>query len=256
MSAHDVLLVHGGGCGSWCWEPMLPFLRAHAVTLDLPPIEVRTPEGRRSQPPGLFDLTVSDWADTALATLDEREIERAVLVGHSLGGLTIAEVARRAPERVERLVFVSAAVPPEGGCVLDTLPKELRDMSRSALENVRTARSFGEGEVMPEEMVRGLFCSDMNEEQARFMVGHFGNEVVGIVGERVTRAGIPTDLPKTYVKLVEDQVLVPAMQDELIANLRESPGGAVDVVEVDAGHMAMISRPERLAAALDAIAGG
>jgi pimeloyl-ACP methyl ester carboxylesterase len=247
-----IVLVHGGGCGAWCWEPMTPHLQAPFVVVDLPPVEVRRPATRRAQPDGLFDLTVSDWADATLEFCDARGVERAVLVGHSLGGLTIAAVAARAPARVARLVFVSAAVPPEGGCVLDTLPPELATMSRDAMERLRWDRSFGDGDAMPEDLVRQLFCSDMDDEQTAFMLDHFGNEVVGVIAERVSRAGIPPALPKTYVKLRDDCVLTPAVQDELIANLRTSPGGPVEVVEVAAGHMAMISRPALLAETLDA----
>ncbi len=40
--------------------------------------------------------------------------------------------------------------------------------------------------------------------------------------------------------------MVPAKQDRFVANL-----GGADVVDLDAGHMAMISRPAELAAILD-----
>jgi hypothetical protein len=70
----------------------------------------------------------------------------------------------------------------------------------------------------------------------------------------VSRAGIPPDLPKTYVRLARDQSLAPELQDVLIANLRDSPGGDVDVVELDTGHDVMISAPEVLAGVLNRVA--
>jgi pimeloyl-ACP methyl ester carboxylesterase len=53
------------------------------------------------------------------------------------------------------------------------------------------------------------------------------------------------------VKLLRDAVIPPALQDEMIAHL-----GRVDVVELDAGHDAMISQPEALASLLDELASG
>ncbi|MDQ1520197.1 MAG: hypothetical protein QOI55_1270 [Actinomycetota bacterium] len=250
----QVVLVHGGGHGSWCWEPMLAHLRTDVVAVDLPPVIVRSAPGRLAQPPELFDLTVVDFATAVLDAADERGIDRFVLVGHSLGGLTIAAVAQRAPGRVAHLVFVSAAVPPEGGCVLDTLPDELRAMAKEALDRAINERSLGGGAVLPEPMLRDMFCNDMDEVQTRFVLDRFGNEVVGVIGERVSRAGIPPDLPKTFVKLSRDQSLPPPLQDRLIGNLEASPGGRVDVVELNAGHDVMISRPELLAGALNRIA--
>lgn len=67
------------------------------------------------------------------------------------------------------------------------------------------------------------------------------------------RAGIPALLPKTYVRLLRDQALEPATQNEQIANLRASPGGAVTIVELDSGHDVMISNPSPLAAILSAL---
>jgi pimeloyl-ACP methyl ester carboxylesterase len=246
-----LVLVHGGSCGAWCWEPLLPHVGGEVLAVDLPPAEVRRAETRFTSPEALFDLTVADFADAVLAAVDERGLERFVLAGHSLGGLTIAEVARRAPERVAHLVFVSAAVPPEGGAVVDTLPPEIADMARDAIAHAMEERVLGGAVGLPEEMQRTMFCNDLDESQARFVLDHCGTEVLGVVGENVTRAGIPPELPKTFVKLWRDQSLPPDNQDQLIANLRASPGGAVDVVEIDAGHMVMISRPDALAAMLE-----
>ena len=39
----------------------------------------------------------------------------------------------------------------------------------------------------------------------------------------------------------------------MIANLRESPGGEVEIVELDSGHNVMISHPRELAAVLGPI---
>jgi pimeloyl-ACP methyl ester carboxylesterase len=246
-----LVLVHGGGCGSWCWEPLLPYLSGAVLAVDLPPVEVRRVATRFTAPDALYDLTVADFADATLAAIDERGWSRVVLAGHSLGGLTIAEVARRAPERVAHLVFVSAAVPPEGGAVVDTLPPEIGAMARDAIAHAMTERSIGGAAGLPEEMQRTMFCNDLDEVQARFVVDHCGTEVLGVVGEQVSRAGIPPELPKTFVKLGRDQSLPPDNQDQLIENLRGSPGGPVEVVEIDAGHMVMISRPDALAAVLE-----
>jgi hypothetical protein len=99
-----------------------------------------------------------------------------------------------------------------------------------------------------------MFCNDMTGEQQRFVLDRIGTEVVGVLAEDVSRKGIPPALPKTYVKLLQDQSLAPPDQDRLIANLRDSPGGDVEVIELDSGHDAMVSHPQELAAVLDELA--
>jgi hypothetical protein len=158
------------------------------------------------------------------------------------------------PDRAAHLVFVSAAVPPEGGSVVETLPGALAEITRDAIDRAMQSRSLDEGLALPEEMQRFMFCNDLDEEQSQFVLDHCGAEVVSVVGEAVSRAGIPPALPKTYVKLLQDQSLSPDLQDQLVRNLEAVPGGRVDVVEVDAGHMAMISEPAALAEVLIGIA--
>jgi pimeloyl-ACP methyl ester carboxylesterase len=246
------VLVHGGAHGAWCWEPTLPHLVGEVLAVDLPPKSVRGEPGRRDSVHELRTLTIDDFATSALADIDAAGFDRFVLVGHSMGGLTISELARRVPERIERLVYVSCIVPPEGGSAVDALPAELRDMTRDAIDQALRGNGNPVGDI-DEAMARVMFCSDLDEEQTQFVLDRLGTEAAGILGEPVTRAGIPPELPKTYVKLLQDQALPPDLQDTLIDNLRASPGGEVDVVTIDAGHDVMISRPKELADVLNAI---
>ena len=244
------VFVHGGAHGAWCWEPLLPFVDGDALAVDLPPKSVRGGSRRLEPVPELRTLTVGDFADSVLRDVDAAGIERFVLVGHSMGGLTISEIAGRVPDRVEHLVYVSCMVPPDGASAIDALPEEMRDMTREAVEG---ARHGGDNPIggLDEQTTRLMFCNDMDEEQTRFVLDRTGTEAAVILAEPVSRAAIPADLPKTFVKLLRDQSLPPDHQDVLVQNLRDSPGGDVDVVTIDAGHDVMISRPKELAEVLN-----
>jgi pimeloyl-ACP methyl ester carboxylesterase len=246
-----IVLVHGGAHGAWCWAPLEQHLAGPVLAVDLPPTAIRgVPDV--APPPETATLTVADMADAVLRGADEAGFERFVLVGHSLGGLTIAEVARRAPDRVTHLVFVSCIAPPEGQSSIDALPPDLRELAAAAVAD--TVLAGGAVARLDEATIRRMFCNDMDEEQTRFVLDHCGTEVPSLLAERVTRQAIPSTLPKTYVRLLRDQSLVPDTQDEQIGALRASPGGAVDVVELDTGHDVMISAPDALARVLSGIA--
>jgi pimeloyl-ACP methyl ester carboxylesterase len=244
------VLVHGGAHGAWCWERLLPFLDGDALAVDLPPKSVRGGPQRHEPLPELRTLTIADFADSTLGDVEAAGFERFVLVGHSMGGLTISEVARRVPDRVEHLVYVSCMAPPEGASAIEALPEDLRAMTREAVEE---ARHGGDNPIggLDEQTTRAMFCNDMDEEQTRFVLDRTGTEAAGVLAEPVSRVGIPPELPKTFVKLLRDQSLPPDHQDVLAQNLRDSPGGEVDVVAIDAGHDVMISRPKELADVLN-----
>src|SRR5215475_8528476 len=120
-STLPLVLVHGGAHGAWCWEPTQRHLAARSLAIDLPPKAVRgvATDALDARPPELLSVGVREFADSALADVDAAGFERFVLVGHSMGGLTIGELARRVPERIAHLVFVSCLVPPEGGSIID-----------------------------------------------------------------------------------------------------------------------------------------
>jgi pimeloyl-ACP methyl ester carboxylesterase len=248
-----IVLVHGGAHGAWCWEPLLPHLEGRAVAVDLPPKEVRGGAPREGFPASLSTVGIDEFACSVIADVDAARLERFVLVGHSMGGLTIAEVALRIPERIVHLVFVSCIAPPEGRTMVDGLPIELQEMTRAALARARAGDVAALGIGSDEALQRHMFCNDMDESQARFVLDGCGPEAPTPFEQVVRRTGIPPELPKTYVRLLRDQALTPADQDAQIANLRASPGGELRIVELDTGHDVMVSRPALLAEVLNQI---
>ena len=226
-----LVLVHGGGLGAECWDPMLPFLSTPALALDLP--------GRGRHPADLTSLTIGDFVDSAVRDIEEADLDDVVLVGHSLAGLTIPGVAARLPDRIRRLVFVSCTVPRDGESTYDTLDPEVQALSDGNDPDTVLA-------PLPPEIAREVFCNDMNDEQIEFTVSLLIPEAPRVVYEPMDLHRMPADIPRTWVRLLQDLIVVPAKQDRFVANL-----GGADVVDLDAGHMAMISRPAELAAILD-----
>jgi pimeloyl-ACP methyl ester carboxylesterase len=255
-----VVLVHGGSHGAWCWEPMLPFLDGPVLAVDLPPKRLRVapiPPVDAALAAELAALKISDLAESIVADAEHAGFHRFVLVGHSMAGLSIPEVARRVPDRVEHLVFVSASIPPEGGCVIDTLPAEVREITRDAIARADvTGGAAGETGVLDGETARSMFCNDMDEDRTRFVLDRLCPESINLITETVSRLGVPASLPKTYVRLARDQSLPPDTQTQMIANLEQSPGGTVDAVELDSGHDVMVSHPRELAAVVGSVAAG
>lgn len=256
MPALPVVLVHGGGHGAWCWARVLEHLRAPALAVDLPPKAVRGGPQRFADLPELRTLTVADFATSVLADADAAGIGRFVLVGHSLAGITIPEVARREPGRVAHLVFVSCAVPPEGASVLDNLEGDVAEMARRNLAAALDAPpgAAPTGPSLTDDALRQMFGTDLDDAAMQLVLDHFGAEVMPVLDEPVSRAGVPPDLPKTWVRLLRDATVSVAEQDRNIGHLEASPGGTVDVVDLDTGHDAMLSRPVELAAIVDRIA--
>ena len=99
-TGEPLVLLHSGVCDRRMWEPQWASLseRFRVVRPDLRGF------GDTPLPPGRFSFV----ADT-LELLDHLGVQRASVVGSSLGGRVALELATSAPDRVERLVLLCSA---------------------------------------------------------------------------------------------------------------------------------------------------
>jgi pimeloyl-ACP methyl ester carboxylesterase len=97
-----LLLIHGIGDSSDSWRPVLDALARHHTVIapDL------LGHGRSEKPRA--DYTIAGFANGMRDLLTLLGVERATVVGHSLGGGVAAQFAYQYPERCDRLVLVSS----------------------------------------------------------------------------------------------------------------------------------------------------
>ena len=103
------VLVHGAWHGAWCWEKVLPLINAagHAVdTIDLP--------GLGEDKTAIADVTLDSYV-SAVTDLIETIGKPVVLVGHSMGGMVITQVAEKIADKVDTLIYLTAFSPKNGG---------------------------------------------------------------------------------------------------------------------------------------------
>lgn len=96
-----VLLISGLGYSNWCWHDLQTRLGAthRVVSFD------NRGTGRSDKPPAPYSIPM--MATDALQVMDALGIERAHVVGHSMGGYISQQLALQNPERVQSLTLVS-----------------------------------------------------------------------------------------------------------------------------------------------------
>jgi pimeloyl-ACP methyl ester carboxylesterase len=132
-SGPAVILLHGLGADTSSWAPTVAPLAAkfHVIVPD------QIGFGRSDKP--LLNYRVATLVDFLDAFMKQVGVERASLVGNSLGGFTAAAYALAHPEKVERLVLVDAAgfsVPK------DFDPRTLSALNASTREQAKTILSL------------------------------------------------------------------------------------------------------------------
>ena len=107
-----LLLITGLGADASSWGMQLPRLAAHfrVITFD------NRGAGRSETPPGPY--STAEMARDAVALLDHLGIERAHVVGWSLGSLIAQELALSHGDRVHRLALLSTFARPDATIAL------------------------------------------------------------------------------------------------------------------------------------------
>ena len=237
MEWPGLVLVHGGAHAADCWDPTVAELSRQ--TPGLPVLAIDLP-GRGSRPADLATVTIADWVNSAVADIDDAGLGDVVVVGHSMGGLTVPGiVGKLGAARVREMILVAAFVPPQGSSVVQTLRGPLAPLARSA---GRIHRSF----PMPKSLARFAFCNGMTREQRALTLSRLCMESPNVIFEPADRSDLPGEVPRTWIMTLADHALSVRQQLDAIKSL----GGVDTMICVDACHDVMFSRPRWLATAL------
>jgi len=229
--------------GAWCWEKVVPLLRKagnSVIALDLPGMSPADSIAAK-------DVTLKMVADF-VAGVVRAQAERVVLVGHSMGGLTIGEAAERVPDHLVGLVYLSAVLLPSGETMFGELEHlgRLEHAERLRFDDSMEAATISEdGTVMmcnkavaPELFYNLCDPDDVERAVARLVPQPIkpGLEPTTVTPQRFGR------VPRAYIECLRDHALPLAIQRLLQRNWPCDP-----VFTMDTDHSPFFCAPDELA---------
>jgi pimeloyl-ACP methyl ester carboxylesterase len=225
-----VVFIHGAGGTHQHWLYQVRDVpRSPSYAVDLPG------HGRSEGPGRDTMLAYGDWL---VAFLDKAGIDRAVLVGHSMGGGIALDVALRHPDRAAGLGLVAT------GARLRVAPAILDGILQHHEATVRLICNWSFGPEAAPEMAR-LGRRQMGETPAEVLYGDFAAcdafDVIGRLGEIIA--------PTFVLCGTQDRMTPP----KYATYLRDSIAGATLHLVEGAGHMVMVERPPAMSQALAAL---
>ncbi|MFD7963926.1 alpha/beta hydrolase [Streptomyces zaomyceticus] len=275
--------VHGGSSNARAWGPLQNELallghRSHAVDLpghgdlaDIPAAYYRQPQdiaALAAAPSPVRGVTLRDNVRHVVDTLRRLAASGPiVLVGNSLGGLTITAVANAVPELLDRVVYLSAlclgdpAMLTEAWNVVDD---NLLDaaVARIAVPDVRdpgvVRLNWRAAHADPEVFaaLKAAVMADSTDHQFRLLLDSMDPDETYAAMEpgALIRADTWGRVPHTYVRLSDDRSLTPAVQDHMIRTADAlTPHHPFDVHTLAASHVGYFSRPRLFAELLTSL---
>jgi pimeloyl-ACP methyl ester carboxylesterase len=118
----SLIFIHGWSCDSRYWQKQLSAFSNNyqVITIDL--------AGHGNSSLGRLDYTMISFAKDVKAVIEKDNINQAILIGHSMGGGVMAEVARIMPENVVAIIGI------------DTLQNVAEELPQKTLDEM--AESF------------------------------------------------------------------------------------------------------------------
>lgn len=274
------MLVHGTHSAGAFWMPIARelTLRGHrAVMVDQPRhgAEAFVPESYQRQDLDAMAVEPSPLKGLGLDDYEARvtgAVRRAahngpvVLVGHSLGGVSVSRVGDAVPHLLHHLCYMAAFCPsrtlptadactaaPENADAVSPVELTVGDPDRLGVLRL----NFRTGDSRALALLKEMICADYPDADfRRILAGMQTDEpIAAYAGRAVGRADRWGRVPRTYLRFGQDRTIATALQDRMVAEADVlTPGNRFRVHDFpEASHVGPLN-PASVAEALDALA--
>jgi pimeloyl-ACP methyl ester carboxylesterase len=224
VEARNVVLVHGAWADGSSWSEVIPRLQAAGLHVTA----VQNP--------------LTSLADSVAATRRALALQDGptVLVAHSWGGTVISETGM--DPKVLALVYVAARAPDAGE---DFVALSSRFPTTPVRAGVQEHDGFT---TISEQAFLKYFANGVPQDKARVLYAVQEPAAASLFGGRTTAAAWHTK-PSWYAVSKLDETIAPDLE-RFLANRMKAK-----TVELEAGHLSLVSHPKEIADLILAAAG-
>lgn len=227
-----IILVHGAWGNALNWVAITPALRDaghEVVALDLPGHGAHPPSGAIGQ---------AEYVAAVGEVLAKGG--PAMLVGHSMGGIVVAQAAARWPDSVAKAVFVAALLPRDGESLLDLI----RSQETPGVQPFVRPGPVPGTTILDPGAASALFPEARPRAAAAAMAAMSPQSNKAQTDKAIIGPGLMR-VPRAYVLCEHDLVVTPALQRRMLA---ATPCDGVFPLQT--GHVPQLTEPAALSGIL------
>lgn len=199
------VLVHGAWSGAYAWDKVAPLLEAEGeqvITVELPA------HGKDDTP--VAQATLQSYVDKVAEAVTAQS-GQVILVGHSMGGIVISEVADSIPDRITTLVYLAAYLPQDGQTLLQLSEQDSESLVGANLE---FSEDFSRASVAEGKIVE-IFCADCDEADQQRLVERHRAEPSDPLGTPASLTERFKQVPKVYIETTQDRAVGNLLQKSM-----------------------------------------
>ncbi len=239
--AETLILLHGNSANVWWWESFAALMppRFHIIAID----QRGHGDSEWVRPPA---YSPAGYADDLARFIAERGLKRPVVIGHSMGGVSVLAFLERYPERARAAVAIDVAVTSSRG--RDRFLRRLRALPTVAYADLATAKARfrlmpSEGAIAPAILNRIAEQSLGRTDDGRYTLKFDRESFFGSDGIEVLDAIRSARVPLLLIRGGLSKIMT---AEGARHALESNPQARLEVI-AGAHHHLLLERPDALA---------
>lgn len=223
------VLVHGAWADESAWSAIRNELakNANVVVVNLPAHGADNTYGA--------GIGLNDYVKVVSSAVGKVK-GKAILVGHSMGGAVISQVAENMPGKIDKLIYVSAYLP-QNGESLESINKGF--YGNKAIEIFEFNADYSLISVK-KDAIPAVVCDDCSEEMKSMLKKYHRAEPTKGFNDVVKLGKAFESVPKYYISTKKDNAVPYALQQKMI----KANGSIRKVYEMETSHLPFVVKPQ------------
>jgi len=237
-----IIMVHGSWHWGACFEKVSNLLAEAGYAVTTPDLKSHGYDKSR------YDSfsTMGEYVQPVEKILQESK-EPVVLLGHSMGGTTLTYLGEKYPDKISKLIYLTAFMVPQGKTVLDYTKADATNPKKKEILAIVKLVGDGRGlelDTTRRDLVKAAFYGDCSDHDVNIAIKNcvpITSTVPYAVVSDITadRFG---KIPRVFIECTMDKAIPIESQRQMVADV---PGAKV--VSIDTSHSSFFSRPAELA---------
>lgn len=222
------VLVHGAWSDESAWGFVRNELakRANVVVVNLPAHGIDlTPANK---------VSLKDYVKTVTDAINAQS-GKVILVGHSMAGVVVSQVAEAVPNKIDKLVYVSAYLPKNGEDLLGLAKKDAESKAGPALE----FNADYTAATIKKDILADAVCADCPNYMKEVLVKYHKAEPTKPLGEKAVLGAKFTGVPKYYIHTTNDVTVGYKLQKQMV----KDNGTIKKTFEMATSHLPFVVQP-------------
>ncbi len=222
------VLVHG----AWADESAWGFVRnelakkANVVVVNLPAHGIDLTPATK--------VSLKDYVKTVTDAVNAQP-GKVTLVGHSMAGIIVSQVAENIPSRIDKVVYVSAYLPKNGEDLLSLSKKDAQSKAGAALEFTPDYTAA----TIKKEVLADVVCADCPAFMKEVLVKYHKAEPTKPLGEKAVLTAKFAAVPKYYIHTTQDVTVGYDLQKQMV----KDNGTIKKTYEMATSHLPFVVQP-------------